>query len=194
MGHTRRTTRERIEAIRNGDVDLYEHLPYGPSRVTRGAVVGYHAGPTRLTREHVQPEQRRHAADTLAAWSLPGTNAADPQTWLDRFEAYDAIDEYEIPSAATAASVSGARSVNREALNLDLDHQPLSYTIHELQRNEELARTPGPYRRSADPQRQAVLDEAWDARADRLRQVREQLERIDARASARRDHGATDGA
>jgi hypothetical protein len=184
-GYTRSATSVRIAGIRNGTVDLYEDLPYGPSTVTRGQAVGYSVSETRMTREFVEPEDRAQAARVLAERSMPGRSSADPAYWMDQFEVYDAIDEYEVPAGATEHVVAGARSVSRKALNLDLDHQPLRYSIGVLRRNEDLARADGPYRHSGNPEREQALTEAWDARADRLRDVRERMEQIAERASER---------
>ncbi|WAC50407.1 hypothetical protein [Frigoribacterium sp. SL97] len=152
----------------------------GPSKVTPSQGAGYYATEPRMSREFIAVEDRPAVAAALAAEYEEGMQGADPAYWMTKFDVYDAFEE-DIPEGYTEAQRDGYLSVSRKALNLDLDHQPLSYTLFTIRKNEELATKDGPYRHRSDPAAQAYVTEAWDARAARLTQIRETLEAIEAR-------------
>jgi hypothetical protein len=164
----------------------------GPSTITRGASIGYSVSESRMSREFVAVEDRhlvaaRLAAETEAELVADGReNAGDykasqTEYWMTQFDAYDIFEE-EAPSDYTEAQRQGFNSVSLKSLNLDLDHQSFHTNLRTVTSNETLARNvDGPYRRGSTPAHQARNDEAWNARADRLTSVREQLEVLQAR-------------
>lgn len=147
----------------------------GPSLITPGAAIGYFASESRMSREFIALEDRPEAAKKIAAGYDPETAGARVEYWMTKFDAYDMFDE-EAPSGMSEWARAGYDSVTRKSLNIDLDHQPLSYNAFTLSNNEELAANRGGlYRHSDDPERQKQLDEFWDARAERCKSLKERL-------------------
>ena len=178
-----------------GDPELPAKFPLalaGPSTVTPGNSIGYTVSESHMSRAFVDVEDRpavagRLAAEHYAEHEAEGRHpAADypsstTEYWMTQFDAYDIFEE-EAPADFTDLQRQGFDSVSLEKLRLDLDHQSFYHNAGTVGNNERLARnTDGPYRRGANAEHQAKLDQFWDARADRLASVREQLDVLRAR-------------
>lgn len=110
-----------------------------------------------------------------AAAAEPGTMGAYPEYWR-RQAALDALIAKPAPAEYTDTQKTGYDSVlgtGFGALNLDAA-QPWAWTAWHIGRNEELARdVNGVYRDAkGDAELQKVMDEYWDARVDRLAELR----------------------
>jgi hypothetical protein len=165
-------------------------LKVGPSEIIRGQSVGYSVTESRMSQAFIAVEDREAFAEAKAAEGVAEGRPADeyrsstPAYWMRQFEAYD-IFEAEAPAEFNQDQQDGFNSVSLEKLNLDLDHQPRSYNIFSVSKNEDLARnTDGLYRNHANPAMRTRMNDFWDARADRLTSVREQLEAIEAAEKA----------
>ena len=149
-------------------------LTVGPSTVIPGAV-GYSVTESRMSRAFIPVEDRPAVAAELASGYNPGTAGARVEYWMTKFDAYD-IFEAAAPEGSSDAARQGFESVSIEKMNLDLDHQALSYNAWTVRKNQDLAENRGGvYRNSTNPERQKALDEFWDARAARLGDVHDQL-------------------
>lgn len=164
----------------------------GPSTITPGNSIGYSVSESHMSRAFVSVEDRPAVAERLAEehraqHEAEGRHPAEdyasstPEYWMTQFDAYD-IFEAEAPTDFTDLQRQGFDSVSLKSMNLDLDHQSFYHNAGTVGNNERLARnTDGPYRRGVNAEHQAKLDQYWDARADRLASVREQLDALRAR-------------
>lgn len=163
----------------------------GPSDVIRGQSIGYSVTESRMSRQFIAVEDREAFAEHQATKETyrcivqgkdPGLyRSTTPEHWMTQFDAYDIFEE-EAPADYSADQKLGYDSVSLKALNLDLDHQSLSYNAFSVEKNEKLARdADGNYRKGHTPEHQAQLDAIWGARADRLTDVRTRLQELAAR-------------
>jgi hypothetical protein len=161
----------------------------GPSPIFPAASVGYTVGQSRMSQEFLRVEDRPEVAERLAAEGIAEGRGLEypsshPAYWMRNFEAYD-IFEQKAPNGYVGEQRRGFDSVSIASLNLDLDHQSFHTNAWTVERNEALANNADAYyRRNTNPVHQASLNLYWDARADRLTEVREQLRALEAAAAA----------